>query len=863
MVDKPLTFQDLVKRSQSAAFVGRTDEQSLFGEHLDKAPADPDRLLIFNIYGQGGMGKTFLAHRLTELARDRRRRVGWVDETVADAVEVMHTIASALPAEEMKSFLERDRSYHRKRYELETDPDAPAGFVDLMARSVGRVSIRLARHAPGIGLAFEAIDDKDVGEQLAKATAFMAKKLSNTDYELMRDPLSSLTPLFIDGLNRTADETALLLVFDTFEETRRTIEPWLQDLLVGRFGSLTANLTMVIAGREQLDPNRWADFAGVTAHYKLEAFGKGEAREFLTRRGITEPDLVKSLLDLSQGMPLLLATLATDVPDEATNLGDAADTAVERFLKWISDPERQDFAIRCSLPRVFNQDVVAEILPEEHKADAAETYSWIRDLPFAIRNRFGHHYHDVVRQQMLALLRTQSPVTWAQVHRALAEYHDRSLKMMEESSRYERNSLSHRWEMWYHRAILTTNPPGILRTICELFAHKDDAAQSLAAVWKDAERDSGVGSSMRLGERLLLGLRESGEGKLDLFKHVLVQQLEDSRIEDTASRVAVRRALVQIAEREEEWAEVVAQSEAILREDPNDQRAFLMRSLGHMGLGESASAVADVTVLIDSEPDWPAALIGQLYSLRAIARDVSDSEGIVNDLDSALLYAVDDTELLIRRGQVLLLLRRFTDAANDARRAHEMEPSRHDPLEILTGALLELKDPEGLTVARQAVENDLACTKCWRRYAQAYSAAYSKEEAFAALNAIEPNSAESHVARADGFHSIGAYDAAYMELARALELNNKLSAAWREKGMLDLTNNNDPQGAVAAVTRAFELDPIDPFTAFTLGLAHFHGGDFEAADAAVSKSSSLLPEFSSAYELRAKVRHRLGRGVDV
>jgi hypothetical protein len=116
-----------------------------------------------------------------------------------------------------------------------------------------------------------------------------------------------------------------------------------------------------------------------------------------------------------------LTTLA-DAACHATDIGDPAGDAVERFLKWEDDPARRSIAVTAALPRFVNQDVLAAIAPADK---ARELFGWLRGLPFIAQRAGSWTYHEVVRTAMLRLQRAQSPREWRDNHTALAQANSR------------------------------------------------------------------------------------------------------------------------------------------------------------------------------------------------------------------------------------------------------------------------------------------------------------------------------------------------------------------------------------------------------------------------------------------------------
>jgi len=208
---------------------------------------------------------------------------------------------------------------------------------------------------------------------------------------------------------------------------------------------------MVIAGRDELDKNTWAEYEGAIARFPLNPFTDEEAIQYLHRKGITNDRIIEVILHLSGRLPLLVATLAAESPNDPTQIGDPSETAVERFLKWIDDPKKRQVAIDASLPRLLNRDIIA-VLQGEETAD--DLFNWLKSMPFVEQRTDGWMYHDIARTQMLRYKRRTSPQSWADLHGKLADYYKTLLNKLQLEG--EEQWLNNQWislslELVYHQ----------------------------------------------------------------------------------------------------------------------------------------------------------------------------------------------------------------------------------------------------------------------------------------------------------------------------------------------------------------------------------------------------------------------------
>ncbi|MBK6621330.1 MAG: hypothetical protein IPG32_10815 [Saprospirales bacterium] len=119
-------------------------------------------------------------------------------------------------------------------------------------------------------------------------------------------------------------------------------------------------------------------------------------------------------------MPVYLAMLADEAPNEPEAIPDFAETIIDRFLKWIDDPVHRKLALEASLPRQLNKDIIKRLLPPT--TDSDEYFRWLCDRPF-VQNRGGARaYHPTVRELMVKHLRQRSIEDWDTLNTHIAWY---------------------------------------------------------------------------------------------------------------------------------------------------------------------------------------------------------------------------------------------------------------------------------------------------------------------------------------------------------------------------------------------------------------------------------------------------------
>ena len=199
------------------------------------------------------------------------------------------------------------------------------------------------------------------------------------------------------------------------------------DLLLGDYGQFSSNVLFVIAGRYLLGQN-WTRFRKATRQVELKEFNEEEAKDYLTRSGIKDENLISQFIEVSEGLPVLLALLISS-PNQLPH--DVSGDAVQRFLQGLI-PAQQEAALISSLPRYFNSDILVSILGAE---EGKKAFEWLNKAHFVRTSENGWVYHDVVRVMMLRYFRMRSNQQFVETHKLLEEYYDKQIPTL--SSKFE------------------------------------------------------------------------------------------------------------------------------------------------------------------------------------------------------------------------------------------------------------------------------------------------------------------------------------------------------------------------------------------------------------------------------------------
>src|SRR5260370_2293230 len=364
------SLQVILQQRQQQEFVGREEQISLFRENLFFKPDDDRHHFVLNIYGQGGIGKTSLLSQVFHLAKYLGLTPAWTDELQGDALAVMvHLVEQLDPRHHFfKAFHRRYRAYQRLCQELEADPQAPKGSLAAFVRqTLIKVAIRAGHNVPLGGTVLNLVGEDNLAAQIEEASLYIVRKLNNPeDRRLVQEPLAVLTPLFLEGLGkyanrgrlprflailrRQANRSVIPLFFDTYERTGDFLDEWLRGILAGQYGQVSSNIEFIISVRDEVNRDRWIPYWDFVAPLNLEPFSEQEVRLYLSRHAITDQSVVDVIFRLSGSLPLLVATLAAEHPDNPAQVGDPSATAVDRFLKWIDAPPHHSSVVPAPTP---------------------------------------------------------------------------------------------------------------------------------------------------------------------------------------------------------------------------------------------------------------------------------------------------------------------------------------------------------------------------------------------------------------------------------------------------------------------------------------------------------------------------------
>jgi tetratricopeptide (TPR) repeat protein len=858
MGQEPVSQQDLIQRRRQTGFVGRHGEVARYQENLGFPADDECRMFLFSIHGEAGVGKTSLTQHLQGLATRQGALTAYINETVEDPVSAMSAIARQFgdAGGRMSGFEKRAAAYRRRRHELASDPAAPDGIAAFLTMTAVTVGLEAARDIPVAGSLLTAVDPAATAEQVNRARTYIARRFrDHGDARLLLSPADELTPVFLAGLNQVAARRPVALFIDTYERTGLVLEDWLVRLYAGRYGGLPVTLVTTIAGQKPLDRSRWGACVSVIADVPLEPFSDAEARQFLGSRNIHDENAIRAILSVSGRLPMWLETLAAEQPADAADIGDPAGDAVDRFLEW-EDDARQRFVLSAALPRVINQNVLAEL---GTPSKAAELFGWLRRLPFVTERNGVWEYHQVVRAAMLRLQRAQAPIDWKERQITLAQAYERwAGGEVGEAGREWENPrwIDHTREQMYHLICASpdVNLPLALASAAQAAARGPVRAHQWAELIADAGRDTEHDGLRWWGQRLHDGIRDN-----DMTQY-LTDLIRDGNLAPHVMNIALdkRAECYWLMGRNDE---TLADLNRAIKLSPGNGALTGARGVLYLITGRYGEALADLARANELSPDNASVIFWRGRACYVLGR----YEEALAEYTRADELSPDRAPLIGARGQTYQQLQRYEEALADLTRAIDLDPGLGWVLSSRGRTYRQLgRYEEALADFTRVIDLDPGNATAISFRGQTYQQAGRYEEALADLTRaidLDPGNSTSIGVRGQTYMQMERYEEALADITRAIDLDSGDVMRIASRGVIyGLMERNEE--ALADFTRAIDLDPDIAWIIRTRGRIYQRMKRYGEALADLTRAIDLDPGNSAYIAERAEITQLIGDGED-
>lgn len=781
-------FKEYPQRS-SSDFIGREVELKQFQRILNRL-SNEQGYFIVNISGQAGVGKT-------ELLRQYRKRLNTAEvlsvltsETEPDVPTIMGKIAEQFKQQGhvLRKFSDRYHTYLQCLQRLEADPEKPQGLTKAFGQVATKGLVTGARQIPGLGVVVGMFDENTMATQGGEWLAFVAKKLTNKDdVRLVKSPVEELTPLFLQGLRSLSSKHPIVLFFDTYERTNSYLDKWLREVLVGeQYGKPPDKLLLIIAGQQELNRTDWDVFRSEVIRQPLQPFTEQEARDFLKYKGITEASLVTEILELSNRLPLLLNTLAVQAPTISTAVVDRAEDVVDRYLRWIEDPQKRKLVLDAALARSVNQDVIATLTTPE-QADAM--FDWLVKQPFVNKKTKTWCYESLMREMMVRHKRQRTVIEWVALHDKLAQLYQQLCDIQgldAKSSQYNPTWQIYQLEKLYHQ--LCQAPQKFLQSalleFLVAFKRQPLTAHRWADTIRQAGEETGFDELIQWGEQMVRGLAAYDQGTptdaITLFTALLNQK--DFEPEWQASVFHWRGNLYSQAK---QYADALTDLNEAIRLAPQTAESYRDRGLVYLFDGQYSQALSDLTQAIELNPEDAKANAyrGIVYAAQA------NCPRAIEEFTHALRLQPDSQAVLVSRAAAYRDVEDYPAALTDLNRALELVPGNFN------------------AIAERG---------------KLYQAMERPEDALLDLNQVltqNPDNVSLLLSQGIVFQQLEQYDQALIDFNRVLELetNNQDALANRGETLRRLERYEE---AIADLSQVIDNNPDDAWAIGIRGTAY-------------------------------------------
>ncbi|WP_381805636.1 tetratricopeptide repeat protein [Streptomyces niveus] len=849
----------------------------MFRETFARNPEEADFPYLFHVHGNGGVGKSTLVRQWEATAREQASVVtAFVDDEVHDALEAMETVSTRLSRQghSLKKFDKQLATYRHRRHQAESTvpvqqsaageagagEPVPASPSSTVAAQVGLVGLGML---PGIGAFTGAVDPGQVALAGDRMRTMLNTRLrSHDDVQLVMNPLANLTPVFLEDLAEVAERCErVVLFFDVYERTGPVLNAWLQSIIFTEdHGTLPVNVQIVLSGRSHLDTHVWGDQLGQVTEVGLDVFTDDEARTLLATHGVTDEENIELVLRLSGRLPLLVDMLARSGPSTSDTGADPSETAVERFLKWEPDPERREAAQACALPLQLDEDIYQVAVPES----AADGYAWLRALAFVSHQAGRCRYHDVVRDTMLRLQRTQSPTRWQQQHTRLTDAFEQWRRDVEAGLGTDTDTYwddptwrEHRLNETYHRLCAnprTALPDALLQTI-----HATDHNMATLRRWAQAlgqaGHDTDAPALTSWSQRLETAAEQEAAGVAVLTLLLTAPEL------DTAARTLAHTARARDHRTAGDYDKALADYATAHRLAPDTARVHAGRGKTYRLMGRYDDALTDLNRAIELNPELDGAIASRGETYRLMGR----YDDALTDLNRAIQLNPNYTWAIASRGETYRLMGRYDDALTDLNRAIQLDPNYTWAIASRGQTYRAMgRYDDALTDLNRAIQLNPELDGAIASRGETYRLMGRYDDALTDLNRaiqLNPNYTWAIANRGQTYRAMGRYDDALTDLTHAIQLNPELDGAIANRGLTyRLMGRYDD--ALTDLNRAIQLNPNYTWAIANRGLTYGAMGRYDDALTDLNRAIQLNPEANWAIASRGLTYRLMGRYDD-
>lgn len=502
------TRGERMREHGSEKFTGRTKETEVFEQTIDAIKKQSKKELekvktAFNIYGEGGMGKTWLLWEYERICRNKNIVPIYFDirlwdepsiSSIVDFLKILRKhLGQSVPLQKFlgsNPFANFDQCYARymgldelrKRDEAKNNPTPST--AERLSKLGTKMALGVGKFIPYVNEAAELVGKDNVEEAADIARESLLNSVqdfrarlqrvfnNNNDVQFYLDHQDELINSLVNVISDISAKYYLVILMDSYEE----ILPLDVELREKFFNLLPENVVLVLSGRNSIHDNCSPAWREDMHFFEMHEFSSQECDEYLEKRKIKSKELARTIWDFTQGMPLA-AALTADIYDELSGnvketlkivkgtvhgkLKDRREWIIEhiteRFLNLVPDNERR-IIDACAVLGQMSVDTIEFLLEDKlskNQVTKLESYSFMRghDNNFVI--------HKTVRNYLLNNLHGKKPKYLGSLHLKAAKYADEQLLRTGEKVKFQDEEWAH-WslEKIYHLVQADPNVAG-------------------------------------------------------------------------------------------------------------------------------------------------------------------------------------------------------------------------------------------------------------------------------------------------------------------------------------------------------------------------------------------------------------------
>ena len=253
--------------------------------------------------------------------------------------------------------------------------------------------------------------------------------LSREEVDVLINYKKNLVNTFIEGINNLADNSShLILGFDTFEKVSTEIEQWLKSNFISKLNN--HKIIIFFCGKERLTNNiLWSDYASIINYFEIIKFSTDESKEYLTKRQITDVNMVNQFISIANGLPFKLATyvdmyeLNKNIDIIAINESAIDEIVIGRFMNHISDIQLKNAILFCSVTNYFNFNILSGFFSDLGNTKVKELFEQVCKFSFT-RHLENQQFviHDEVSSLLIKNIKNYSIDNYIKYNEYLSNY---------------------------------------------------------------------------------------------------------------------------------------------------------------------------------------------------------------------------------------------------------------------------------------------------------------------------------------------------------------------------------------------------------------------------------------------------------